>query len=141
MPRKLFVSYAHEDADHQRRLAKNLRLMHVQGLIAPWSDCAILAGSSWEDEICEKLDEADIVVCLVSTDFIASEFCFCVELARALQRNEEGAALVVPIVIRPCEWDQTPLAGLQAMPLDSKGNLVAVTQWNDPDMAWLQVRR
>ena len=84
--------------------------------------------------------KADIVACLVSPDFIASEFCFSNELPRALTRRKAGVT-VVPIVVRPCEWDQTPLAKLQVMPLDSDHSLLAITQWHDQDSAWLEVSR
>lgn len=140
-PRRVFVSYAHEDAAHKRRFDNSLRLLRIQGLIEPWSDAEILPGEPWREEILGALERAEIVVCLLSTDFIASEFCFSTELERALARWEAGETTVVPIIVRPCEWDQTDLKKLQAMPTDEDGNLVEITQWNDPDVAWLRVAR
>ena len=139
--RKIFISYAHEDEPHRKCFQKSLRLMHMQGLVESWSDVEILPGTRWEAEIQKQMDEADIITCMVSPDFIASDFCFCHELKLALKRKQLDGIFVVPLIIRPCEWDMTPLAKLGAIPKDSTGNLVPVTKWNDPDDAWLEVSR
>jgi|GEM_PF-3279911 len=140
-PRRVFVSYAHEDAEHEKWLWKSVRVLHIQGLIELWRDREILPGARWREKILDALDEAEIVICLVSMDFIASEFCFSTELERALARWEAGETTVVPIIVRPCEWYYTDLKKLQAIPKDEDGNLREITQWDDPDLAWSEVAR
>jgi hypothetical protein len=134
---RVFCSYSHEDEKLRKHLETHLAAMRRGGLIKSWSDREIVPGTNWEAEINTELEEADIVLMLVSPAFIASEFCYSVELQRALERFKNGEAMVIPVALRPCDWDGTPLAGLQALPTGAK----PVTEWSNRDKALLDVTK
>src|SRR5450432_267754 len=106
---KLFYSYAHEDERWRKELAKHLGRVNISG----WYDREIKAGTSWENEIDENLEEADIVLLLVSPDFKASDYCYGKEMKVALKRQKEEKAHVIPIFIRPVHWPDAPYLHLQ----------------------------
>ena len=116
-------------------LRTHLKLLQREGKIAMWTDRSIDAGSPWAKEIERNLEEAGIVLLLVSADFIASDFCYEKEMTRALQRNAAGEAIVVPIVVRDCDWNSAPFAMLQGLPK----NVKPVKSWTDRDEAWKDV--
>jgi internalin A len=119
------------------RLAVHLKQLERQGLIEPWHDRCILPGADQGTDIDRRLSTADIILLLVSADFIASDYCWGTEMKRALERHEMGQAVVVPVVLRPCEWSGTPFAKLSALPRDAR----PVSHWTDPDDAWVDVAR
>ena len=104
-------------------------------LISVWHDRRILPGQEWDLEIAKNLETADIVLLLVSPDFLASGYAYSREMLRAVKRHESGSATVVPIILRPSDWRSSPLGSLEALP--SKGRPVAL--WADRDEAWLDV--
>src|SRR2546423_2881918 len=101
MPVKLFFCYAHEDEPLLNQLKSHLRPLQRQGLIDVWYDRDISAGSDWEQEIKEQLHTAQIILLLVSPDFMASDYINDVELKRAIERHNSGEARVIPIILRP----------------------------------------
>jgi TIR domain len=107
-PVRLFYSYSHRDEEFRSALETHLAVLRRSGLIAEWHDRMIHAGGDWRGEIDRYLASADIVLLLVSADFIASDFCWGVEMRKALQRHERGEARVIPIILRPCRWLNTP---------------------------------
>ncbi len=134
---RLFYSYSHADEGFRSQLEKHLAILRRKGSIRDWSDRRIAPGAEWKEEIDNALEAADIILLLVSADFLASDYCYDVELERALARHKKGDALVVPIIIRPVDLEDSPLAGLQALPTNAK----AVTTWDNRDEAWLNVAR
>ncbi len=134
MPIDAFISYAHEDSEHLETLRKHLALLRRQGKIRAWHDREITAGDGWRGEIDAALERAELVLLLVSPDFVASDYCWDVELARALERRAAGVR-VVPILIRPTDWRSSPLGELQALPRDAE----PITTWPDRDQAWVDV--
>src|ERR1035438_3180770 len=100
-PLQVFISYAHEDDELREEFVKHLRQLKRDGLIQDWHDREITAGSEWAGQIDEHLNAADIVVLLVSPDFVASEYCYDIEMKRALERHAAGEARVVPVILRP----------------------------------------
>jgi len=134
---ELFFSYSHKDQDMRDEMEKYLSVLKRSNRIATWHDRKIGAGSEWAKEIDENLDRADIILLLVSADFLASDYCWGVELKRALQRHESGQALVVPIILRPCDWEDTPFAKLQALPRDAR----PVSSWPDLAEAFTNITR
>jgi hypothetical protein len=134
--RRLFYVYAHADEALRDRLDVHLKLLERQGLIDPRHDRCIPAGAEWAREIDRRLAEADIILLLVSADFVASSYCWEIELKRALERHETGEATVVPVILRPCDWrPSAPFAKLQALPKDA----LPVTRWADPEDAWVDI--
>ncbi|WP_437520600.1 AAA-like domain-containing protein [Sorangium sp. So ce726] len=132
---RLFYSYAAMDEALRERLDVHLKLLERQGLIEPWYQQRLLPGSVGRAEIDRHLDEADLVLLLVSPDFLASDECWDAQMTRALARHEIGKAKVVPLLLRPCDWVSAPFAKLTPLPRDR----IPVTRWTDPDDAWANV--
>ncbi|MFY0529642.1 TIR domain-containing protein [Archangium gephyra] len=133
----LFISYAHEDEAFRKDLEKHLSLLKREGLIRLWHDREIIAGQKWADDIDRHLESAHIILLLISADFIASDYCFAKEMKRALERHEDGSAVVIPIILRDCDWRTAPFGQFQALPKDSK----SIKSWDDRDAAFTDVAR
>lgn len=119
-------------------LDKHLSVLRRTGVIAPWHDRRITAGREWEHEIDKHLEEAQVILLLVSADFLASDYCWGVEMKRALAKHDAGLARVIPIMIRPVDFFVgVPFAHLQALPQDAK----PITEWNNQDAAWADVAK
>lgn len=136
-PLRLMCSYSHKDELLWDELKAHLAPLRRQELIEIWHDRRIAAGEEWSDEIARNLEEADIILLLVSAYFVDSDYCYGKEMKRALERHEEGEARVIPVVVRPTDWSETPFAKLQALPRDGK----AVTGWGDQHEAWTDVAK
>jgi internalin A len=135
-PLSVFYSYAHADAKQRLKLDKHLAPLRRLGLIADWCDNDILPGDAWAEEISRKLKSADIVLLLVSADFVSSKYCYEVELDEAMKRHEEGAAVVLPIIVRQTNaWTKLPFGKLKALPTDGK----AIPKWPSHDEGWADV--
>ena len=134
---KLFYCYAHEDKALRDTLDRHLSILKRQKLIDVWYDREISPGMEWEKEIDQHLSSADIVLLLVSADFLASDYCYGKEMAQALQRHEEGTARVVPIILRPVHWKDAPFSKLLVLPTEAK----PVTSWIDPHEAYTDIAR
>lgn len=132
---KAFISYSHRDAWALERLHTHLSMLRRKGLIQEWFDREILAGGELDSEIAEQLEESEIFLLLVSPDFLASDYCYEQEMARALERHEAGEARVIPIIVEPCDWKASPLRRLKALPRD--GN--PVTEWANQNNAFLDI--
>jgi len=132
---RLFISYSHVDQGLKNDLVKHLEPLKRLNLIDTWHDGALKPGDEWEEEISDQLEEADIILLLVSIDFINSAFCYDVELERALERHAERTAVVIPVILRACHWQQTPFSKLQALPKEAK----AISSWSDRDEAFTNV--
>jgi internalin A len=117
-PLKLFLSYSHADEEHVNELRKDLKVMERNGLIRPWHDRALKAGEKWEARILQELTTADVIVCQLSRDFLASDFCVLTELDIALRRKEAGEAELIAYVLKDCGWKETRLAQFQILPRD-----------------------
>src|SRR2546423_15619257 len=103
---EIFISYAHEDEALLNKLKAHLRPLQREGLIDTWYDRDISAGTDWKREIDIQLKTAQIILLLVSPDFIASDYCYSVEMQQAMERHEKGEARVIPIILRPVYWEQ-----------------------------------
>jgi len=137
MPVKIFFCYAHEDERLLERLKSHLQPLQRQGFIDVWHDRDIDAGTEWESEINQHLNAAQIILLLVSPDFMASDYINNVELKRAVERHRDGEARVIPIILRPAYWQGEPLGKLQALPTDGKP--VIGSGWYNLDDAFLNV--
>jgi hypothetical protein len=137
VPVRVFCSYSHDDEGLRDELDRHLGHLKRSGLVRHWHDRAILPGNEWKDEIEGALEAADLILLLVSSSFLASDYCFDKEMLRAMERHEQGEARVVPIILRPADWNSTPFGKLQALPKDAK----PVTTWPNRDEAFLDVAR
>ena len=131
-PISLFYSYSHRDEEFRLKLETHLSALRRGGLISEWHDRKLEPGEAWKGEIDRHLTSADIVLLLVSADFIASDYCWGEEMTKALARHERGKARVIPVILRHCRWRSTPLADLQAVPRDAK----PIRSWPDEDEAF-----
>ena len=134
-PIDLFISYSHKDESLKDDLYIHLANLIRQKKIKPWQDRAIEAGMEWDAEIKAKLESAGVILLLITPRFIASEYCFDKEMQRAMERHAEGTARVIPIIMKSCDWQDTPFSKLQVLPKDAK----PVTAWSDQDEALLDV--
>lgn len=136
MPVKIFCCYAHEDELLLNKLKTHLKPLQRKGLIDVWYDRDISAGMKWNEEIDKHLNEANIVLLLISPDFMDSDYCYGIEMQQALERNKRGEARVIPIILRPVYW-QDVLGTLQALPIDAKP--VMSSSWQYQDEAFFNV--
>src|SRR5450755_3933354 len=117
-PVSMFLSYAHEDEPLRKELEKHLSLLRRQGLVSTWQDRRITAGTNWAEALDEHLNRASIILLLISADFMASDYCYGVEMQYAIDREKAGQAKVIPIALRSCDWKGAPFAHLQTLPTD-----------------------
>jgi tetratricopeptide (TPR) repeat protein len=134
-PVRVFYSYAHEDEALRDRLETHLSLLQRQGIVQAWHDREITAGRAWKDAIDQNLEAAELILLLISPDFLHSDYCYDIEMQRALERHDRGDAWVLPIHLRPVDWQGAPFARLQALPTDAR----PVTEWADRDQAFTNV--
>lgn len=134
---KLFLSYSHKDDDLRAELSNHLKPLEREGLILAWHDRKILGGEQWADAIDDNLAVADVILLLISADFCASDYCWNNEMTSALKRHEAGVAIVVPIILRECDWNASSFSKLQALPKDGK----AVATWASRDAGFTDVAR
>ncbi|CAO4173233.1 toll/interleukin-1 receptor domain-containing protein [Methylorubrum populi] len=131
----VFFSYSHVDEGLRDRLEIALSALKRQGLIEAWHDRRLIAGDDFDRGVRGELERADVILLLVSPDFIASDYCYGVEMTRALERHERGEARVIPVILRACDWHPLPFGKLLAAPRDGK----PVRSWPDLDEAFLDV--
>lgn len=132
----LFYSYSHKDAQYRDDMETALSLLKRNNLLKDWSDLKILPGQSIPKEVRKKMDEADILVFLLSTDFIASDECMK-EWEYAKQLTTKGKPIFrIPIILRDCPWkDLLSNDNIKALPNDG----MAVANFDNKDTAWMQV--
>ena len=133
----LFYSYSHADEALRDELEKHLKLLQRQNVIDTWHDRKISSGAEWDKAINNNLDTADIILLLISADFLASDYCWDIEIQRAMQRHKEGSALVIPVILRPCDAGNADFMKLQGLPKNFK----PVTTWANPDEAFTDIAK
>jgi len=117
------------------QLERHLSALQREGLISTWHKRQIVAGSVRQVELDRHLNTASLILLLVSSDFLASDYCYGTEMRRALQRHEANEAQVIPILVRSCAWQSAPFATLEVLPTGAK----PITMWRDRDAAWTDV--
>jgi len=134
---EVFYSYAHEDEELVKELRKHLSILKRQGVIREWYDREITAGTDWKGQLDQHLNSSGVILLLVSAAFLASDYCYDVEMTRALERHDQGEARVIPVILRPMDWKGAPFGKLQSLPTDGK----PVTSWKICDEAFADVAR
>ena len=132
---KVFCSYSHKDERMRQQLGSHMAALIREGAITLWSDHVILPGENVDNEISKNLELADIILFLVSSDFIASNYCFDIEVRRALELHEQGKSRVVPTILRDCDWHHTPFGKLKAIPTDGR----PIKSWPDRDKGYRSI--
>lgn len=116
----LFFSYSHKDEDLRNELETHLALLKRQGIISAWHDRRITAGSDFGEAISVELEKAQIIMLLISANFLNSDYCYEKEMKRALEKHKEKSAVVIPVILHPCDWHSSPFGQLRATPTDGK---------------------
>jgi hypothetical protein len=134
-PISLFYSYAQADTALRDELDKHLSSLRQGGLITQWYDRYMSAGTERADQTNQHLNTAHIILLLISSDFLASDYCYSQEMKRALARHWTGEARVIPVLLRHVDWEHTPFAGLQVLPR----NASPITDWTNRDLAFTKI--
>ncbi|MGB3641318.1 MAG: TIR domain-containing protein [Rivularia sp. (in: cyanobacteria)] len=133
---EVFFSYAREDEKLRNELEKHLSILKRQGVITGWHDRKIGAGKEWKNDIDIHLNTARVILLLISSAFIASDYCWDVELKRAMERHEAKEACVIPVILKPVDdWQSATFGKLQPLPKDGK----PVTKWGNRDEAFVSI--
>lgn len=136
-PVRVVISHAHNDAAMVDELRSHLKVLERRGLVTTWDDRQLKAGEAWDRAIAEQLAQAEIVILAVTIDYLASDFVFQHELPQILARHRSGQVLVLPVILRACDWQDTPIAELQVLPRQGR----PVSAWPNRDEAWTDVAR
>jgi TIR domain len=132
---KILYCYARKDKLLRDELEKHLVALERSGQVIAWHDRKILPGTEWKNEIGNQLDTSDIILLLISPNFIQSDYCYSIEMQRALERHRTGVVHVIPIILRPCDWKAMPINALQALPENGK----PIANWRNRDGAFQNV--
>jgi len=132
---KVFFSYSHRDESLRDELEVHLSALKRQDIIDTWHDRRIGSGKEFDSEISQNLEDANIILLLVSPYFIASDYCYDVEMTRALEKHKERTARVIPVILHPCDWHRLPFGKLLATPKDGK----AVSKHPNQHDAFLEI--
>jgi len=129
----IFFVYSREDSILRERLDKHLSGLKRRNFINTWYDGKINPGKEWEEELNFNLSKSDIILLLISADFIASDYCYEIEMKKAIQRHENGEAIIIPVLLTPCDWSELPFAKIQALP--QNGKPITSPTWPNQEVA------
>lgn len=132
---KISIAYARTDKEMLEEIRKQFTPLERAGKVKVWYDGEIVAGEKWEDRIQKELEAANIILLLISPDAIASSYFYENELLKSIDRHKEGSTRVIPVILRPCLWEETPIGQLQALPKDGK----AISTWTPVDAGYFAV--
>jgi hypothetical protein len=117
---RVFYSYSHKDSEFRAQLGTYLAPLKHKGTISDWYDRQITPGANWQKEISDQLESANLILFLISADFLNSEYCLGVEVGTAMRRLPSGTARVIPILLRECLWQESVFSDIQMIPRDAK---------------------
>src|SRR5947207_1626541 len=133
VPVEIVICYARKDEAFLKEFQTHLKPLQYRGMISTWHDRDISPGADYDANIKAHLEAAQLIILLMSPDFLASDYCYNIELKQALARHNRQEVTVIPIILRPCAWKQTDVGKLQALPTDGK----PVANWQNQDKALL----
>ena len=136
-PIEVFISYSRRDEELLNELKNHITTLKHRGIITHWHDRNISAGAEWAAEIDEHLNKAEMILLLISSDFLASDYCTSIEMRRAMERHDAGEAIVIPVIMRPVDWEGVKFGKLNTLPRDGR----PVTSWTDRDEAFENVAK
>ncbi len=135
VPVKIFYCYARKDKSLRDQLENHLEALKRTGKISTWCDRQIEPGADWKHEINLRLNTCDLIILLISPNFMRSDYCYSIEMQHALERHKAGQTRVIPIILRPVDWTGTPIGELQVLPSEGK----AIATWRNRDEAFHDV--
>jgi tetratricopeptide (TPR) repeat protein len=131
----LFFSYARQDKGLRDKLEEHLSNLKYRGLISTWHIREIGAGEDWQQQVDIHLESAHIILLLISSSFMASQYCYSMEMTRAMERHQQGKARVIPVLLRPVLFTGAPFAMLKMLPTNGK----PVVNWRNRDSAFVDI--
>lgn len=134
---KIFISYSHKDENYKIELLKQLSNLQRDRIIDGWHDGKIKPGDKWDDSIKKALYESEIVLFLISADFMASDYINNTEIKISLERYVKKEIQIVPIILRPCLWQESEFGQFQVLPKDAK----PLAMWKDIDEGLLDITK
>lgn len=134
-PAKVFVAYANADVKFRHELEMQLKLLNRKGYVIWFSEHELRPGDEKQAVLSEAINSADVILLLVSIHFLADDFSWGEQMELAVSRHDAGDAIVIPIIVRPCAWEDTPIDKLQGVPSHGK----AISSWSDRHRAWTDV--
>lgn len=135
--KKVFISYSHKDEKFKEQFETHLSGLIRQNLIELWTDSNIYIGDKWDQKIKEKLMNSDVVIFLLSSDFLSSEYINEIEIKKTIERHNRNEVLIAPIFLRPCDFESSLLSSFQGVPREAK----FISTWDDIDSAFYEVTR
>ena len=132
---KIFISYSHKDEGLRQELEKHLTELKRQENVEIWSDEQIRPGEELDSVIQKELEQADIILLLISPDFLASTYCREVETVKALEQRKTRGVITIPVILRPCDWQRAPFGRLKALPKDGE----PVVHYSSRDDAFFEI--
>lgn len=132
---RMFISYSHADEKQREEFQKYLVMFERAGLIDVWHDRLIRPGQEWDKKISENLKSADLIVLLISQDFIFSSYCYDIEMTAAVSMHDNGDAVVVPIILDHATWEDAPFGKLQAVPKNAR----PLSEFDNPSKGWVEI--
>ncbi len=130
-----YILYASQDRDYATELEKHLEPLQLQKSITIWSQEKVVAGQDLEEEIKEHLNDADVILPLLSTDFIVSECYAYLNAPQIFFKYKQGRVVLLPIYVRSVYLEPTPFFRMKKLPNDS----LPISKWDDKDEAFEQV--
>ncbi|MCC5643657.1 tetratricopeptide repeat protein [Nostoc sp. CHAB 5824] len=132
---EVFISYHQKDEELRQELETHLAALRRENIITSWNNRKIVAGQEIKGEIDEHLNQAGLILLLISPDFMDSDYHWTVEVTRALEQNATEKARVIPVLLRYADWETPPINELSPLPSNRK----PIKSWNDRDEAFLEV--
>ncbi len=144
--KKIFISYSHSDESYKDELKRHFVALIKEDKVSAFEDRELSMGGNWDLELKQKIDDCDIMIALISVDFLNTDYIMNTEIPRAIEMGKT----VVPIVVRPCDWTNTVLGKYNGT---SKGKVISLIEEKDAngmpryrtgsreerDMFWLEV--
>ncbi|PNC19690.1 hypothetical protein CXU22_01365 [Akkermansia muciniphila] len=136
-PVNIFISYSHVDTKYCEEFKKHMIGLERSGLAKPWTDHKISPGEKLDEKISDSIRNTDIMLLLVSVDFLNSDYCMSHEFKKALEKqNKEGNPIIIPIITRACDWKGIDeIKVLKALPTDGQ----SISSFRDPDQAYVEI--
>ncbi len=134
-PIEVFFSYSERDEDWRIQLENHLAILKRQNIITAWYRHKIVGGTVWLEQVDKHLNTARLILLLISSDFMASDYCYSNDLTQAIKRHESRQARVIPILLRPVDWEGSPFCHLQPLPINRR----PISGWADRDQAFLEI--
>jgi hypothetical protein len=133
---KVFLSYSHQDTDEKFTFLSQFTSLTRTENVVIWSDDEILPGKVWDAVIMEQLTSSHLIICLVSPNFISSDYAYVKELGKALgMQQTKKEFVIIPVLLSNTSLTGMPLSMYQTLPTDPR----CIDAWQNRNDAWVDV--